>query len=231
MEGEEGGGGGDDRAEDGGMEGGMWWGGGHPGWSLSETTLCVCVCVCVCVRVCSFFLFKMSNSWFKSCRWSNDSGEGISRKMWRKGGRREEGGDWGNPTSSFVRVSAAELALFHTGAILSSLGYRPPATATWELSGGDKCSFRVRESGQMCVCVREAVVADNTFANRPPLQPRRSPSASTAVQSARDLVANLLKSHNFPLCLGIFVFFDLFSSAASPECYRGLYSDLLSICW
>ncbi len=26
-----------------------------------------------------------------------------------------------------AKVSAAELALFHTGAILSSLGYRPPA--------------------------------------------------------------------------------------------------------
>lgn len=58
-----------------------------------------------------------------------------------------------------VRVSAAELALFHTGAILSSLGYRPPATATWEHLGGDKCLFSVR--GRMCTCA--AVVSDNTF--------------------------------------------------------------------
>lgn len=41
------------------------------------------------------------------------------------------------------RVSAAELALFHTGAILSSLGYRPPATASWEHLREDKRLFTV----------------------------------------------------------------------------------------
>lgn len=105
-----------------------------------------------------------------------------------------------------VRVSAAELALFHTGAILSSPGFHPPATATWEHSGGDKCLFSV--CGSMCSCT--AVVSDNTFTNRPPLHPLRSLSVSTTVQSVRDLEANLLEcvSRNFSALLGdIFVFF------------------------
>lgn len=66
-----------------------------------------------------------------------------------------------------MRVSAAELALFHTGAILSTLGYHLPETATWERSGGDKCVFGVCAEAlvctKMCVCVRRAVVSDKTF--------------------------------------------------------------------
>lgn len=58
-----------------------------------------------------------------------------------------------------MRVSAAELALFHTGAILSSLGFRSPATATGEHLGGDKCLFSV--CGSMRACA--AVVSDNTL--------------------------------------------------------------------
>ena len=80
------------------------------------------------------------------------SGEGIGdardrcEERWRS---REEG----NPTSE--KVSAAELALFHTGAILSSLGYCLPATATWEHLREDRCVWK-------CVCVL-VVVSDNTF--------------------------------------------------------------------
>lgn len=77
-----------------------------------------------------------------------------------------------------VRVSAAELALFHTGAILSSVGHCSPATATLEHLREDKCLF-------YCVCVRvcSAVVSDNTFATDllsiPTLAPCLRPQPST----------------------------------------------------
>lgn len=123
------------------------------------------------------------------------------------------------PVWLLVRVSAAELALFHTGAILSSLGYRPPATATWEHLGGGESVCLVCVCGRwcmctckMCVCVCTAVVSDNTLTADLLSIPFCSPSASTTVQSARDLEANLLKcvSRNVPLCWDIFVFFNLF---------------------
>lgn len=104
-------------------------------------------------------------------------------ERWRS---REEG----NPTSE------KELALFHTGAILSSLGYCPPATATWEHLREDRCVWK-------CVCV---VVSDNTFTTD-----LLSPSVTTTVQSATDLEANLLEcvSRNFPLCWGYLCIFLL----------------------
>lgn len=115
-----------------------------------------------------------------------------------------------------VRVSAAELALFHTGAILSSLGYCPPATATWEHLGEDKkCSFGASVEVficLLCVCVNASSCFRRYLYNQPPLHPLLRPlSVSTTVQSARDLEANLLKcvSRNFPLCWDIFVFFNL----------------------
>lgn len=95
-----------------------------------------------------------------------------------------------------VRVSAAELALFHTGAILSTLGYHLPETATWERSGGDKCVFgvcvRKRLCVQKCVCVcaQSRCFRQNLYI-QPPLRSLRSLSVSTFVQSVRDLQANL----------------------------------------
>lgn len=108
-----------------------------------------------------------------------------------------------------VRVSAAELALFHTGAILSSVGHCSPATATLEHLREDKCLF-------YCVCVCACVLSScfrQYLCHGPPLHPHpRSLSASTTVHLARDLVANPLRcvSCNFPLCWDIFVFFCQF---------------------
>lgn len=57
-------------------------------------------------------------------------------------------------------VSAAELALFHTGAILSTQGYHLPETATWEHLGGDKCLFRVCRSA--CVFKKMSLCAQSS---------------------------------------------------------------------
>lgn len=66
--------------------------------------------------------------------------------------KREDAGAWLSLDLTVNRVSAAELALLHTGAILFSLGYHMPATATWRALTEDKC-----------VCACTAVVSDNAF--------------------------------------------------------------------
>lgn len=62
-----------------------------------------------------------------------------------------------------VRVSAAELALFHTGATSSSLGYCPSARAAWEHLGEDVCFLGVK------------VCAQQLFQTIPILQPHLHP--------------------------------------------------------
>lgn len=70
-----------------------------------------------------------------------------------------------------VRVSAAELALFHTGAILSPPGYRPPATAAWEHLGGVKCLFSVcGRNKNVCLCAHSSCFRQRLY-NRPPRHP------------------------------------------------------------
>lgn len=123
------------------------------------------------------------------------------------------------------RVSAAELALFHTGAILSSLGYCPPATASWEHFGEDACLCSVI----VCVggvrahrsCFRQC------FYTQPPLHPLSYLlSVSTTAQPVRPLEATLLSC--FRICWDIFVFLNVFSSATSPECFGAFTANLLN---
>ncbi|MED6270776.1 hypothetical protein CHARACLAT_013675 [Characodon lateralis] len=87
---------------------------------LAETTACLCES--------GASLRLSSRLCFKSYRWRERMDE------WRRG-------DGGNPASGFHPGSAvqyldalraAELALFQTGATLSSLSSCLPATATWE---------------------------------------------------------------------------------------------------
>lgn len=140
----------------------MGGGGGHPVCCLSETTR---VCACVCVNGC-FFSGLVSNLCFEYCPrsdllflscfvfvWSDNRGE---TKMEMRG---EERGLWKSylwfsvrtrPVRLLARASATELALFHTGAILSPLGRHSPATATWEHLGGDKCLCGVCVEALVC---------------------------------------------------------------------------------
>lgn len=158
--------------------------------------------------------------------------------MREKDGRKDERGEERGCRKSYlwfsvrlyltaVRVSAAELALFHTGAILSPLGYCPPATATWEHLAEDKCLFSV------CVCVREGVCTCSMFVRAQqlfqtiPSQPTSSPSPPSFAVCVRNCPiserfrgksSQSVFSRSFPLCWGdIFVFFDPFPSATSPE--------------
>lgn len=158
--------------------------------------------------------------------------------------RKGQRGARGNPTSGLQSVpnrltareslSAAELALFHTGAILSSPGYRPPATATGvHRSGGDAGLFNVCVGEQtkcafwFFVCLFVSVVSDDavaadllpTTSRHPHPSLARPPSHRREIQRRTFLEC---VSRDFPALLGISLyFFDPFSSAASPERYRG----------
>lgn len=110
----------------------------------------------------------------------------------------ERRGDWGNPTSCFQ--STAELALFHTGAISFSLICRR--------FGGNKCLFRTYVKALVCVRLLEQLF--QTIRNGWPL-------LHLLFFNQWAIQRQILSS--------VFVFFDQFSSAASSECRRGLYSD------
>lgn len=98
-----------------------------------------------------------------------------------------------------VRASATELALFHTGAILSSLGCHSPATATWEHLGGDRCLFGV--------CVEALVCAELLFQTIP-LQPTSSPTPRPPVVHRLCLrLSNQWEIHR-QIFSSIFVFFN-----------------------
>lgn len=116
--------------------------------------------------------------------------------------------------------SAAELALFHTGAILSSLGRRPPA----------KAILAARLRGQVCVqlCVFVWRNVGSSCFRRPTDRPTVRPSRSPTVHPARHSEANLLKcvSCNFSALLGyLCIFFP--SSTFFLNVIGALYSNLL----
>lgn len=139
--------------------------------------------LCVCVLLLSVYrLICVLN------RWSDVSGEGIwtslkeGKKRWRRGEEQRRGLRksylWYSVRMfnlTAVRVSAAELALFHTGAISSSLCYCPPATRGHLRE--DKGLFSVCVCAKMSVCELFQTI---------PSQPTSSPSPPSSAVCVHD---------------------------------------------
>lgn len=105
-----------------------------------------------------------------------------------------------------LRVFAADLALFHTGAILSSLGYLPPATATWEHLGEDKCLFSVSVCARMyvCLCVCAQKLLQTIPYNRPPLHVHNCSTSERFRGRSSQVFPVIFCSAGIPLYFSVF---------------------------
>lgn len=176
-----------------------------------------------------------------SMEWCFRKGNADERQRWRRGEKRGLRKSYLWFSVRPTRLTACE-SLCCRISFISYWCYLCPLWVTrrlqrqhgsfWEGTSVGLVCVCVSVSESMCISVKKSCFRQYLY-NRPPLHPLLSLSASTTVQQARDLEANLqnIVSRDFPLCWDQSVFFNLFSSAAASECYQGLYSKFFwTIC-